>query len=307
MKIGITSGDPSGIGPEIILKSMSNFKDITIFANHNILKKTAGDLKLGPQYHNIKDRIIDCGRSVKFQYGKPTQETAKAAMASIDCALDHKPDILITPPIVKEAVRMLIPGFIGHTEYLAQFYSVKNYAMLGLLKEKRIMLLTTHIPISEVFRKIKSDAVFQKIVFLAWGLKRYFGIARPCLAVSALNPHAFEFSKGEDEEILKGLLRARIKGVKVHGPYPADSLFNRDFDGFLAMYHDQAFIYLKSSKGGLNFTLGLPIIRVSPLHGAALDIAGKNVADFSGMITAVKQGIRLVKNSQKFKVGTVYL
>jgi len=302
MKIGVTLGDPTGIGPEIILKGISqinNNKNLVIFGNKNILKKTAGDLRLLKKYHKIKNAVVDCVNNIKFQYGRPTKATGQIAIQSIDSALKNNVDILITAPIVKEVIRYTIPGFSGHTEYFAKFFRIKKIAMVGLWRTKRIMLLTTHLPLLNVFREITKDHVLQKIILLEQGLKKYFGINKPSIGVSALNPHSFEFSLGEDEKIRKGVETAQKNNINVTGPYPTDSLFNRDFDGYLTMYHDQAMIYLKSKSNGLNFTLGLPIIRLSPLYGAALDIAGKNVAHVSGFIAAINRGVKIFKNVRK--------
>ena len=121
------------------------------------------------------------------------------------------------------------------------------------------------------------------------------------MVVSAFNPHAFEFSCGEDERIADGIKKAQQNGLHVDGPYPADTLFNRPYDGFLTMFHDQAMVYLKSKKNGLNFTAGLPVVRLSPLYGAALDIAGKNQAEYSGLTYAIKTGITLFKNARNYE------
>ncbi len=304
MKIGITLGDPSGIGPEIVIKGVSqisNNKNLSIFGSKTILKKTAKDLRLLSKYHKIENTVIDCVNSVRFQYGRPTKETGQAAIHSIDCALKNEVDILITPPIVKDVIRYTIPGFSGHTEYFARFFRTKKIAMVGLWRMKRIMLLTTHLPLRSVFKKINRNNIFQKIVLLEKGLQKYFGIRKPSIGVSAFNPHSFEFSMGEDEKIEEGIRMAQRKKINAKGPYPTDSLFNRDFDGYLTMYHDQAMIYLKSKKNGLNFTFGLPIIRLSPLYGAALDIAGKNMADVSGLVAAVNQGVIIFKNARKYE------
>ena len=303
MKIGITLGDPSGIGPEIILKAVPQFKNQTnlfIFGNKNILERTAHDLGILERYELIEKDIVDCVKNTKFHYGKPTKETGRAAMQSIDGALKYGVDIVVTPPIVKDAIRSLIPDFIGHTEYLAKYFRVKNFAMVGLWRNKRIMLLTTHVPLRRVAKKITPSNVAQKITLLAQGLKKYFGNRKPSIGVSAFNPHAFEFSLGEDEKIRQGIVMAQRKKINVKGPYPADTLFNRDFDGFLTVYHDQAMVYLKSKKNGLNFTLGLPIIRLSPLYGAALDIAGKNRAEYSGLVSAVRQGMKMFKKARRY-------
>jgi 4-hydroxy-L-threonine phosphate dehydrogenase PdxA len=302
--IGITLGDPAGIGPEIILKALSARKDnknILIFGNRKILKTVARDMHLVQQYRKIKNCIVDCVDNVPFQYGKTTRKTAAVALQSINSVLQYNVDIIITLPIVKETMRSLIPGFVGHTEYLAQYFRVKNYGMLGLAKHKRIMLVTTHVPLRRLFRKITPPVIVEKTLLLDWGIKKYFGLTNPTIGVCALNPHAFEFSLGEDEKIKKGVAQAQKRGVHAEGPYPADSLFDRHFDGFLAMFHDQAMIYLKSKKNGLNFTMGLPLIRLSPLHGAALDIAGANRANASGVITALTEGIKMYKNARNYE------
>jgi len=306
MKIAITIGDPAGIGPEIVLKVLPGFKDmpdIKIFGNREVLKRTARDLKLTRNFQAIKNIIRDCGTPVNFRFGAPDRRTGKAALDSLDKAVKSRPDILITAPIVKEVIRSARIGFIGHTEYLARFYRTRDFGMMGILRDKRILLLTTHLPLRDVFKNITAARVREKIELLEWGLKKYFGIRRPRIAVAALNPHAFEFSRGEDERILQGVMSSRHCGVNAAGPFPVDSLFNRDFDGFLAMYHDPAMIYLKTRPGGLNFTLGLPIIRLSPLYGAALDIAGRKIARHIGLTVAIRTGIKLFINSQKNKTG----
>jgi len=252
-------------------------------------------------YRFIQNIMYDCTNNIKFKYGKPTRNTGQVALQALDSALHHDPDILITPPIVKDVIRHDHLGFCGHTEYLADFFQIKDFAMVGIWHSKRIMLLTTHMPLRAVFKNITPKKILQKIIFLNQGLQRYFCIDHPRIGVSSLNPHAHEFSRGEDEKIQRSIVSARDKGIDCTGPYPADSLFDRRFDGFLAMYHDQAMIYLKSKKNGLNFTLGLPIIRLSPLYGAALDIAGKNRAESSGLTAAINMGIKLYKNVRRYE------
>jgi 4-hydroxy-L-threonine phosphate dehydrogenase PdxA len=302
--IGITLGDPAGIGPEIILKALATRKsnrNILIFGSRKILQKTAHDMRLMHHYRRIRSLVVDCVDDVPFHYGKTTKKTARVALQSLNSALQYNVDIIITLPIVKEAMKALIPGFIGHTEYLARYFRVKNYGMVGLAKDKRIMLVTTHVPLRRLFRKITPRVIVEKALLLEWGMKKYFSVTNPTIGVCGLNPHPFEFSLGEDEKIKKGVVMARKRGIHASGPYPADSLFDRHLDGFLAMYHDQAMIYLKSKKNGLNFTMGLPIIRLSPLHGAAIDIAGTNEADASGVITALKEGMKMYKNARKYE------
>lgn len=302
MRIAITLGDPAGIGPELILRcdqTIIRIKSCIIYGNKQVLKKTAQDLKLIKRFQNIKHLIHDCTQFYDFQYGNPSSRTGRSALDSINQALDSDCDIIITPPIVKSVIQTRVPGFIGHTEYFAKYYGVTDYAMVGLYQRKRIMLLTTHVPIQRVSTYISPKAIQSKLQLLHKGLRIYFDIASPRIGVSAFNPHGMEFSAGEDEKILEGIALARKRSIDVQGPFPADSLFNRRFDGYLTMFHDQAMIYLKSKKNGLNFTLGLPIIRLSPLYGAALDIAGKGVAEISGLETAIKKSILLYRNERK--------
>ncbi len=301
MKIAITFGDPAGIGPEIILKAVSCYRghhDITIYANQRIMAKTARDLGLLGEYKKIKNNIIDCVKMTRFQYGRPTRSTGEAALLSIDAALRSDAQVIITPPIVKEVVKQHLPDFVGHTEYFAAHYRVKQYAMTGIWRDKIIMLMTTHVPVRRVAQHISPRKIFEKIILLERCLKKFFAVKNPKIAVSAFNPHAFEFSSGEDERIADGIRKAQQSGLRAEGPYPADTLFDRPYDGFLAMFHDQAMVYLKSKKNGLNFTVGLPVVRLSPLYGAALDIAGKNQAEYSGLTHAIKTGITLFKNAR---------
>jgi len=304
MRIGISLGDPAGIGPEIILKALpllGPLKNLFIFGNKKLLKKTSHDLHLEGHYQRIKDWIIDCVEYHQFQYGKPDAQTGQIALASLRSALASNLDILITPPIVKDAIKRSIPHFIGHTEYLAHFYGIKEFAMVGYYKNYRLMFLTTHLPLRKVFRYINQQHISKKLTLFHQGLKKYFAIALPRIGVCAINPHGFEFSLGEEERIKQGIIAAGVKGILAEGPYPADTIFKRGFDGILTIYHDQAMIFLKSKKDGLNFTLGLPIIRLSPLYGAALDIAGKNIAEYSGIITAIKQGIKLYQRRKRYE------
>jgi 4-hydroxythreonine-4-phosphate dehydrogenase len=303
MKIGITIGDPSGIGPELVLRAASKLggnKSFRIFGNRKIFKKTAQDLHLLSGYRTIESRIIDATECVGFQYGKSTKKTARVAQQSIQACLESGADIMITAPIVKRTMRSIIPNFIGHTEYFAEFFRVRDYAMTGIWKAKRIMLLTTHIPLRPGFWIFGGPRNCRHRPLNEWGLKRYFGIDKPRIAVSAVNPHAFEFSLGEDETIMRAVIISRKNGAAVDGPFPADTLFIRNYDGYIAMYHDQAMVFLKSKKGGLNFTLGLPVIRLSPLCGAALDIAGRGCAEVSGFVEAVRIGKILYRNMRKY-------
>ena len=304
MKVGITIGDPAGIGPEMVLGALpglSGEQDLHIFGNRDILKKTSVDLRLRSNYNALETNIVDVTDNIDFEYGKPTKKTAQVALRSIDAALKSGVEVVVTAPIVKATMRLLKPGFIGHTEYFAEFFKVRNYAMIGLWKNKRIMLLTIHLPLRRVFRQLDSASVARKISFFEHGLMRYFGIRNPKIAIAAVNPHAFEFSLGEDEKIERAVRLACDKGANVSGPFPADTLFDRPYDGYVAIYHDQAMVYLKSKRDGLNFTMGLPIVRLSPLCGAALDIAGRGRAVCSGFRAAIEVGKKIARNMGKYE------
>lgn len=301
MKIAVTIGDPSGIGPELILRTLPQFLKYKplIYGNKKIFKKTSEELNLVKNFYIIKDFITDTVSDINFRFGKPDEKTGKVAIDSIKSALRDAPDILITAPIVKNVIKRFLKNFVGHTEFLAEYFKIKNFAMVGILQDKRIMFLTTHLPIADVPFKIEKSEILNKLLLFDYGLKRYFRIKKPRIGVSALNPHGSEFGYGEENAIEQGIKLAMNKGVNAFGPFPADSLFNKNFDGFLVMYHDQGFVYLKSRKGGVNWTLGLPMIRLSPLYGAALDIAGKNLADVSGMVNAIKTGIKMYRKGGK--------
>ena len=297
-------GDPAGIGPELILRCaplISRIKSCHIYGSARVLEKTAWDLCLKREFCRISSIIKDCTRYRDFKYGAPSVTTGRIALDAIDHALKSNNDIIITPPIVKSVIQKRIPDFIGHTEYFAHYFHVTDYAMMGLHRATRIMLMTTHVPIQEVACHIQPALITRRLKLLHWGLRKYFNITEPCIGVSAFNPHGIEFSKGEDEKILKGIKHARQESIDAHGPFPADTLYNRSYNGYLAMFHDQAMIYLKSKKNGLNFTLGLPIIRLSALYGAALDIAGKGIAETSGLETAIKKSILLFNNARRYE------
>jgi len=316
LKIGISIGDINGIGLEVILKTLADkrildwcipvlYGSTKVASYHkNIIK--VKDLTL----HNSTDiqgintsevNVINCWmENVKITLGKCTAEGGKYAAFSLEQATEDllagHLDALVTAPINKKAMQLSGFQYPGHTEYLTQKSQAKENLMLLVNEGLRIGLVTNHIPISQVASTITTELVFKKIELMNNSLKMDFGIDKPAIAVLGLNPHAGDggvLGSEEIEIILPAIELAKKKGILAIGPYAADGLFGSgnfsNFDGILAMYHDQGLAPFKalSFGSGVNFTAGLPIIRTSPDHGTGFDIAGTNTADFSSFRQAL--------------------
>jgi 4-hydroxythreonine-4-phosphate dehydrogenase len=324
--IGITLGDYNGIGPEVILKSL----------NHNILLKWCtpivyGSLKVLNFYkkqYDMRDfhfqvindpdkardehaNVINCwdDQATQVEPGKETKEAGAAAFACLERAckdLDAgKIAALVTAPINKNNIQSEQFNFPGHTEYLTEKFEAKESLMMMVSEGFRIGLATGHVPVQEVSNHLNSTLLKSKIELFLKSLKEDFSINKPKLAVLGLNPHAGEsglLGKEEQEIIQPVIEEYRNAGHLVFGPYPADGFFGKaqfkDFDGVLGMYHDQALIPFKyiAFDSGVNFTAGLPVIRTSPDHGTAYDIAGQNQADAGSFLQAFYLALELVKN-----------
>src|SRR3989338_970651 len=282
LRVGITVGDPSGIGPEITAKGLKQLKGLADF------------------------KVIGPSQKI-FGVGKPRAEYGKAAIGYLDKALElirnKQIDCLVTCPVSKEAVNLAGFKFSGHTEYLARRTGTKDFAMMLLNKEMRFSLVTRHIPLKDVPSSLNIKGIVKTVFLACQGLKELFSIRNPRLAVCGLNPHASDnglIGEEENKIIRPALRKVKTKFKNIFGPFPADTAIARarEFDCVITMYHDQALIPLKlSAKGtGVNLTLGLPFVRTSPLHGTAFDIAGKNRADPSSFIEAVKLAIRCSLN-----------
>jgi 4-hydroxythreonine-4-phosphate dehydrogenase len=213
-------------------------------------------------------------------------------------------DAITTCPINKQAINAAGYPFAGHTELLAHMVQASSVAMMFLGLRWKVVLVTTHLPLKEVSNWITSDRILSTIRSTDEGLKKYFRIIRPRIAVLSLNPHSGEeglFGEEEKREIIPAITLARSQGVEVEGPFPADSFFNLStptpFDAVISMYHDQGLIPIKMSdfKEAVNFTLGLPFIRTSVGHGTAYDIAGKGLADPTNLIKAILTASNLAK------------
>lgn len=320
-------GDPAGIGPEVLLKYAAYEASqpacpfgIVAVGDGKTLQNTASALSLPMKFHFMKDfrredlsadalNVLDLGNVPQegVDMGKAGKASGKASVEYIiraaDLAAKGEVEAIATGPICKESVHLAGYEFPGHTELLAEYTNTKDFAMMMVGGNIRVVLVTIHIPLSEVAGNIKRGEI-ERIIRLADRSLALYERRRPVLAVTALNPHAGEggaFGREEMEEILPAIEACRRDGVNASGPYPADSLFARarkgEFDAVVVMYHDQGLIPVKMEGfgKGINVTLGLPIIRTSVDHGVAFDIAGKGIADSSSMRAAVHYAARMAE------------
>jgi len=324
--IAVTMGDPAGIGPEVIIKAHREL----LSAGNPINKLVVGDLALLQAVSDATGSRVKLSRIEEAQvlqvprlvrddpealfvidlgnvdrevlcYGKPDMFTGKAAIDYIVTALSLcKKDAvsaIATAPVSKKAICDAGVAFTGHTGLIANALGVRDYAMMFVCHKLRVFLLTTHVPLSEVPAHVTQENV-RRLIFLAERtLTRFFGIARPKIAVCGLNPHAGEegvIGEEETSAILPALAYARKEKIDACGPFPADALFAaenaQEFDAIIAMYHDQGLIPVKMTdfRHAVNVTVGLPVVRVSVSHGTANDIAGKWLADPTSMVEALK-------------------
>lgn len=313
IRVGITMGDPSGIGPYITLRAIEKLKgaivDFVIIGDKWVFNKVQGSKLKVKSYDFIDLKNVN---HKNFSFGKIKAEYGRASMEYLDKALellkDGKIDCLVTCPISKEAWSLTGFKYSGHTEYLANRSDTKNFAMMLLNKRLRIVLATRHIPISRVFLELQPEQLYRTILITYRSLKELFLIKNPRLVVCGLNPHASDNGLIGDEEnrIIKPVLK-RLKGFirRIDGPISSDVailLASQDkYDCVIAMYHDQALIPLKllNNRRGVNLTLGLPFIRTSPLHGTAFDIAKSRSADPTSLIEAVKLAIKCTLNLKR--------
>lgn len=330
IRVGISIGDINGIGPEVVIKALSDNRlllDCTpvIYASNKVLahhKKLIENQEFSYQSCksasdaiNRKVNVINLwDEEVKFELGKPTQLGGKYAFKSLEAATQDlaagKIDVLVTAPISKEAMGMSGFKFPGHTEYLASLAGEEEALMLMVAGELRVALVTTHVAIKEISQLLSTDKIISKIEALDKSLRKDFGIQKPKIAVFGLNPHAGENGKmgtEEQEIIIPAIKKANEKGVLAFGPYPADGFFGstvrNQFDAILAMYHDQGLTAFKALAfdDGVNFTAGLPVVRTSPDHGTAFDIVGQDKASESSMRSAIYLAMDVFKNNKMHK------
>jgi 4-hydroxythreonine-4-phosphate dehydrogenase len=297
-RIGITVGDPAGIGPEIARKAAADPD----------LRRICDPVLYGPS-SDEELRTFACGR-VSAAAGRSAYDAIAAAVRD---AIQGRIAALATAPISKEAFAAAGLPWPGHTELLAHLTAAPRVAMMFYAEALRVVLATVHVALSEVPRMLTQSRLEDTIELAASELPR-FGVQSPRLAVAGLNPHAGEgglFGHEEDEVIRPAIATCRGRGIEVDGPFPADTIFGRamrgEFDAVIACYHDQGLIPIKLAAFGraVNVTLGLPIIRTSVDHGTAFDIAGRGIADPSSMIEAIRLAARLAARTAAGTMNTM--
>jgi 4-hydroxythreonine-4-phosphate dehydrogenase len=290
----ITMGEPAGIGPEIAIAAFEHFGGKV--GAHPL--KLVGDASLFAAH---KDALIPTSAKVTAVPGKPNASNAAAVTQAIEiavhAAMKGEAAAIVTAPIHKAVLNEAGFPFPGHTEFLAHLTGARRAVMMLASKKLRVVPLTIHMPVAEVPRAISKQSVFDTGEIILTALRRDFGILNPRLAVAGLNPHAGEEGVlgSEDGSVIAPAIAAlAARGFHVRGPLSADTLFHeearKNYDAALCMYHDQALIPIKTLSfwDGVNVTLGLPIVRTSPDHGTALDIAGQGKADARSMIAAIQ-------------------
>ena len=300
--IGITMGDPAGIGHEIIGKILLN-KNI----NRSCVPLVIGDKRYFKKNLNIID--LKNADPKKITSGKVSARAGRVSIEYIDRAVELIRSggirAIVTAPINKESVSLAGLKFPGHTEYLAHLSKTKKFAMMLAGGKIRVVLVTTHMSIRDVSRNLSAEKIYEKILITNAGLIQWFGKKTPRIAVCSLNPHGGEgglFGEEESRFILPAVKKAKRKNIRVEGPYASDTLFvkaNRGvYDAVVVMYHDQGLIPLKMASFGnaVNITLGLPFIRTSVDHGTAFDIAGKGIANTGSMEAAIKMAAEMLKS-----------
>ncbi|MBN2454957.1 MAG: 4-hydroxythreonine-4-phosphate dehydrogenase PdxA [Sedimentisphaerales bacterium] len=333
MVIGITMGDPAGIGPEIVVKALADpairkAARFIIFGMNEQLCYAADKAEIEPFWGRYQHEKLTSSFPFKAavadydDYSAPLSVTGPSragGQASIQFCLDAIEaakagiiEAIVTGPISKTSWKMAGAKWPGHTEMLAARCKSRRKVMMFIAGPLKIALATIHEALFEVRHKFTIGCVFEPIDLLDTALKQYFGLDNPKIGVAALNPHAGEDGQFGDEEqriISPAILLAQEQGINCCGPFPADTLFLRamrgEFDGVVAMYHDQAMIPVKmlAFETAVNITIGLPIIRTSPAHGTAFDIVGRSIANPGSMKSAIKTAIHMAETKKLYQLA----
>lgn len=315
LQIGISIGDPNGIGPEVVIKSLirEGILDMitpVIYASQATLNSYQGEARGAFSYTVVESAedaedgqvnlVLAYPEDFELKPGEPTEIGGRAAALSLELAVEDLKegniDALVTAPINKSVMPKEGFPYPGHTEMLTERLGAEESLMFLVTDELRVGVVTNHIPVAEVASKVTKAAILKKLTIMDAALRADFGVQRPVIAVMSLNPHAGDEGKigTEDIKIVRPAVeQAKDQGILAMGPFPADGFFGagkqHDFDAVLAMYHDQGLIPFKalSFGKGVNYTAGLPAIRTSPDHGTAYDLVGKDEASPQSFIAAL--------------------
>lgn len=320
-KIAITIGDPTGIGPEVIVKALKELQDLInakliIVGSKKVISEAVESFSPGipiktiqsPKQVNPWDNfyIIPEGED-KISRG---HESAQSAVSYIDRAVEYvikgDVDAIVTGPVSKKLINDAGINFTGHTEYIAALAKCKNFAMMFVWQNLRVTLASTHLPLRKVVSVLDCQRIVKVIELTAKALREKFNILNPRIGVCGINPHAGEqgiLGREEQNVIAPAIQICQKKGINCAGPYGADRIFKRilggEFDAIIGMYHDQVLPVIKTlTDSAVNLTIGLPFIRTSPDHGVAFDIANKGVANPDSMKNAISLAIDLAQSKR---------
>ena len=304
-RLALTLGDPAGIGPEIALRAAADAR----------VRAAAQVVLIGPRALRADGlEWVESAAPERWEMGRVQRECGQAALAALrighELALGRAVDALVTAPVSKQALHLAGERVEGQTELLGRWCGVTRFEMLAIAGQLRVLLLTRHMPLRSALETITTARVLDHLRLLDESLRR-FGFARPHLALAGLNPHAGEGGVlgSEDGELLApAVAAARAAGIDASGPHPPDTVFLQasrgQFDGVLALYHDQAFIPVKllSGETGMTLIAGLPYLRLSPVHGTAFDIAGQGKASPENLIAALLQAAEWARVSPRREI-----
>jgi 4-hydroxythreonine-4-phosphate dehydrogenase len=326
--VGISAGDINGIGPEVIISTLSDSRIMNmctpvIYGSSKVFGFYRKKINQKHFNYSVIDKLTEAVRgkinilnvgdtAILAEPGKITKEAGQLSLAALQASVkdlkDGSIDALVTAPINKDNIQSDQFKFAGHTEYLAQEDKAKDYLMLMACETLKVGVVTSHIPLKDVSKGLTKESIISKITILNNSLKKDYGIRKPKIAVLGLNPHAGEnglLGKEEQEVITPALDELRNKNILVSGPLSADGFFgNRQqsgYDGVMAMYHDQGLIPFKTIafEEGVNYTAGLSFIRTSPDHGTAYSIAGKGLADPTSFRQALFMALDIYKSRKE--------
>jgi 4-hydroxythreonine-4-phosphate dehydrogenase len=325
IKVGISQGDINGISYEVIMKTLLDprilemctpiiYGSPKVAAYHrkalNINNLSLNHVRSAKEAGPGRAHVLNCiDDNIRVELGKSTPDAGEASFMALDKAVTdlHEGliDVLVTAPINKDNIQSEKFNFPGHTEFLAQRFNSPNFVMLMVSETMKVGLVTTHLPLSKVAEHITKEVILSKLRIISQSLQQDFAITRPRIAVFGLNPHAGDnglLGNEESEIIQPAIIQAKKEGIIALGPYAADGFFGsetyRKFDAILAMYHDQGLVPFKlaSFDRGVNYTAGLPVVRTSPAHGTAYELAGEDKASPDSFRQALYMAIDIHKN-----------